>query len=1389
MNQILRGLKPLLLTLLVLSGHFIGLASPGGAPHYPGGYDSPGSRGFRIVAEDGSCPVRLPLPVVPVTSVYDSRNTSIAVYQASLSITFESGFATAPGDAFIAEIVPGTSGVPQATNLTGTPDANINWIQSSAFDENGNLIGDSRKYYDNAGQSLQTQGKVFYRANVSTTYTHVLASQPIKDAYGRPAASTMLAPINYADFSYQPNFLQYNGTSVDYSHENFDLYNNGSTNTDKTNSPDPLYSAGATLTPGTLAWYYSPLNSWEPYTPVTAYPYVRQSYYQDGTGNTKKSAVSGEQLIMGTGREASGYQLPVADELDFYVQVRNQLFSTTQVGALPASLQSQSTQTISHDRNGFEVMAIQDVAGHTLMTARQGTGLAVSNTVTVGATGSGLTTMYYFKLLSAGAVNVTGGSFTLYDMNTELPVPGFISGNTLATGYYKLVNTGTASLTLNYANSYMDVSYSFYDQKGQLVARIAPNGTKSLYGSPGLSSYSSITAVPFAYQNTYDPRGRLISSQDPDGGLSQIIYRNDGAVRFSQNAVQAGAGTYSYTNYDPYGRVIESGQYLQTDGITFGSAPMTAILENTTPTGGLVAGTKTDVMTNQFDLPDITYSSNTGNNAIWANYVQDPFNLAGAVSVTRRYSSVVNNSPSTTYLVSATWYNYDVYGNQLWQIQYISGMGAGIADINSYKTTDYTYDPMNNLTKKIFQAHTPAETFVHYFNYDPANYQLWHVYTNTVDNPATETLQATYYYYLHGGLKRVEVGGNLQGIDYTYTLQGSLKAINNSNSAQDPGGDAPTTNGFGADAFGEELDYFTGDYANSRTGIAAVTGVTAPAPTADSYAGNIKAMSWFSIKPPSVGGSPAPNAYAYQYDPKYRFIGAAWGAVTFSGTMTPATFAPTQTFGETVGNTTTTPYDGNGNIQFLQRTGATASQVTDAFSYQYGSGNNQLTAVANTLSPGQNYAAYQYDANGRVVKETTASGAVLNLSYDAEDKLTTVTQGAALTPVVSFTYDEEGRRIRKLSYNSSGQLMQVTFYVGDVIYTQSVTNGTTYGAVTATEYLIRGLDRIGEYLPTVSPAIYAYELKDHLGNVRAVVAQSSTSYTVRTSADYYPFGGVINPGGTTYRFDYQGQFSEKDPETGWNAFALRMYDSRIGRWLQYDQAGQFYSPYLGMGDNPVSGIDSTGGFDTWFGAFLYNAFSDNGYGDIVNNGKEWLVNDIEGDHTVTASKWAGNHNLAYNIWNSPVIRSKTPDFLNIGVGWNAFAIIGNSTSGEINFVLHGPGASWKPILTTTVGVGGGYSIDATFNIGVASYTGDAENITRQMVGTNSFKGENPTVWGGGGVAAGGRIGVTGSVTKLNGSPEVIAGAQLNIGAGLPAGALPFNGAFGTSNTFIIKDWN
>ena len=86
---------------------------------------------------------------------------------------------------------------------------------------------------------------------------------------------------------------------------------------------------------------------------------------------------------------------------------------------------------------------------------------------------------------------------------------------------------------------------------------------------------------------------------------------------------------------------------------------------------------------------------------------------------------------------------------------------------------------------------------------------------------------------------------------------------------------------------------------------------------------------------------------------------------------------------------------------------------------------------------------------------------------------------------------------------------------------------------------------------------------------------------VAQATDYGVWGDVLREQRSDvlekYRYAYQGQFAEKDEETGWSHFELREYDANIGRWIAVDPMRQFFSPYVGMGNKPVSGVDPNGG--------------------------------------------------------------------------------------------------------------------------------------------------------------------------------------------------------------------
>ncbi|SEB38714.1 RHS repeat-associated core domain-containing protein [Tenacibaculum sp. MAR_2009_124] len=214
---------------------------------------------------------------------------------------------------------------------------------------------------------------------------------------------------------------------------------------------------------------------------------------------------------------------------------------------------------------------------------------------------------------------------------------------------------------------------------------------------------------------------------------------------------------------------------------------------------------------------------------------------------------------------------------------------------------------------------------------------------------------------------------------------------------------------------------------------------------------------------------------------------------------------------------------------------------------------------------------YKYNSIGQLTENVDEN---VKYEYNASGLVTKVRYNNKIR--VEFFYNDKGFRTKKLSYKNDGSLDKTTDYVLDA----SGSVMAIYENQQLKELPIYGASRLGVYNKNDGSAVY--QITDHLGNVRATVGKTSGGQVLTgssSSTDYYPFGmpipnrQIIN--GEPYRYAYQGQ--EKDSETGKEAFQLRLWDARIGRWLNPDPMRQFSSPYLGMGNNPITGIDPNGG--------------------------------------------------------------------------------------------------------------------------------------------------------------------------------------------------------------------
>ncbi|MFZ6052362.1 RHS repeat-associated core domain-containing protein [Halocola ammonii] len=568
------------------------------------------------------------------------------------------------------------------------------------------------------------------------------------------------------------------------------------------------------------------------------------------------------------------------------------------------------------------------------------------------------------------------------------------------------------NLTVSYSLGYHHYTLYYYDRAGNLIKTVPPEGVDLM--DQGELDAMDRTVHPnheMVTEYYYNSLGQMVRQETPDGGETYFFYNDDGQLRFSQNAKQLADEKYSYTKYDALGRIVEVGE---ADAL----AP------------GLIAPTDQQLNNNAYptnledcDQQVYTVYTTPANEVIYLNGSPQR-NLQNRVSYTYTYEGFY------------TYYSYDPHGNVEWLVQDFPKLGK--------QYIGYEYDLVSGNVLKVAYNEGRADQFYHRYSYD-ADDRI--SYVETSDDGVIWEKDARYDYYDHGPLKRTVLGEDLvQGTDYTYTLQGWLKAMNHHSLDEsiDPGGDNLNNSEVARDAFGMTLTYFDGDFAETNSPFSSSHN-QALAGAHDLYNGNISSWAFRAgVEGSTDTWESAPSGFQYRYDELNRLVRSNYH--TFSGSSWQANPSYLSEY----------EYDANGNLQSLYRN--SPNGIMDDLNYTYNSTNSNrldnvsesgvLDVTPNTSSDFEGESDYQYDEIGNLTSETHFQSdedennpSLVNNEYTfiewtVSGKVKRVSKQKPLmyqeyTEILNFYYNSNGERIAKERILPLDQDTTVTYYVRD----------------------------------------------------------------------------------------------------------------------------------------------------------------------------------------------------------------------------------------------------------------------------------------------------------------------------------------------------------------------
>jgi RHS repeat-associated protein len=665
--------------------------------------------------------------------------------------------------------------------------------------------------------------------------------------------------------------------------------------------------------------------------------------------------------------------------------------------------------------------------------------------------------------------------------------------------YYDKCMQAKEAMSYNYPDRQFHYTLYYYDQAGNLVRIVPPAGVNLLSTNtiaaidtarvhhniaPYLPVYPTHNLITnYAYNSLNQNRWQIT----PDAGRTDFWYDKLGRIVASQNAKQLLNSDYSYSWYDKLGRIVESGKIH-----------LNSLLDSN------AVSDYNNWKSYLYSIPDRTEITYTQYDESFSSGVSAKFGPGGQQNLRGRVASILSFKNKADQVDSnyqhATHYTYDVTGNVPIVLQDYPSTPLGT------KAIAYNFNLLTGKVNEVRYEPGLHDEFRHKYTYDD-ELRLMKVQTSTKGiNWETE---AEYFYYKHGPLARTELGQlKVQGLDYIYTLQGWIKAVNGTTQdrTQDAGRDGialnnpkqittqingqpvnttvetdPNYNSTGsgyhslhssiaADAFGYVLGYFNDpvnpDYTPIDPTVSTTTGMdaTTTGNVKPLYNGNISRMySW--LQGQDMGGL----GMNYRYDQLNRLKIQQAFTITNTGGQS---LLGSDAYGMNL------TYDPNGNIMKLDRKGRVTNSAMDNLTYNYYPGTNKLAYVQDVVNSNypetgtvvngtvtdidnQSTGNYIYDETGNLIKDNSES--IDSIKWNLQNKITAIkkTDGTE----IDFAYDALGNRVYKK--NSSGSSAKETYYVrdaqGNILSTYELKNDSLHWQ----EQNLYGSSRIGVWHPGI----------------------------------------------------------------------------------------------------------------------------------------------------------------------------------------------------------------------------------------------------------------------------------------------------------------------------------